>query len=48
MTKVKTVFVRISKIMAPVALALAVLTVNSTCFCYSYQPDVPQSLKKHD
>ena len=48
MMKLKTVLVRVSQIVASAAMALAVLTVNSTCYCYSYQPDIPQALKKHD
>lgn len=48
MKKLKTVLVRVSQIAASAAMALAVLTVNSTCYCYSYQPDIPQALKKHD
>ena len=38
---------RISKIAAPFALALAVMTVNSTCYFFSCQPDVPKSLDKY-
>ena len=48
MMKLKTVLVRVSQIVASAAMALAVLTVNSTCYFYSYQPDIPQALKKHD
>ena len=33
--------------LAPLAMALAVVTVNSTCFFYTYQPEVPEKLK-HD
>jgi hypothetical protein len=32
--------------LAPLALALAFLTSNSTCFFLSYQPDEPANLKE--
>lgn len=35
------------KITAPLALALAIMTANSTCYFFSYQPDVPQGLEKY-
>ena len=35
---------KISCMVAPVAFALAVMTVNATCWCFTYQPDVPHEL----
>lgn len=35
-----------SAFFAPLALALAFLTSNSTCFFLSYQPDEPSNLKE--
>lgn len=35
-----------SVFLAPLALALAHLTSNSTCFFLSYQPDEPANLKE--
>lgn len=43
--RVKTVFTKLSKIVAPLALTLAVMTANSTCFFLSYQPEEPKCLK---
>lgn len=36
-----------SKFAAPFALALAIMTANSTCYFFTYQPDVPKSLDKY-
>lgn len=36
-----------SKFAAPLALALAIMTANSTCYFFTYQPDVPKSLDKY-
>lgn len=36
-----------SRLVAPFALALAIMTANSTCYFFSYQPDVPKSLDKY-
>lgn len=33
-----------SKFTCVMAMALAILSVNSTCFFTAYQPDVPESL----
>lgn len=33
-------------VVAPLALALAVMTANATCYFFTYQPEVPKSLKK--
>lgn len=41
---VKSTFVQLSAVVAPLALALAVLTANSTCFFLSYQPDEPDNM----
>lgn len=30
------------------ALMVAVMTANSMCFCWSYQPRTPEGLKKDD
>lgn len=40
----KYAFVKLSAVVAPLALALAVLTANSTCFFLSYQPDEPAKM----
>ena len=46
--KYKLIFfiTKASEIVAPLALALAVMTANSTCFFFTYQPEVPNSLQK--
>jgi cyclic lactone autoinducer peptide len=44
--RVKTFLAKMSKMVAPLALALAVLTANSTCFFLSYQPNEPERLKE--
>lgn len=31
---------------ASLAMGLAVLTAHSTCYCWSYQPKIPEGLKK--
>lgn len=41
---VKSAFVQLSAVVAPLALAIAVLTANSTCFFLSYQPDEPANM----
>lgn len=46
MKKVLNVITKFSAVMAPMALMLATMTANSTCFFYSYQPEVPQKLIK--
>lgn len=35
----------LSKLTCAMAMALAILSVNSTCAFTAYQPDVPESLK---
>lgn len=47
MKKCKKLLLKCSRMLAPLAMALAVVTVNSTCFFYTYQPEVPEKLK-HD
>lgn len=36
-----------STIAAPLALALAILTMNSTCWLFSCQPEIPDSMSKY-
>lgn len=48
MIKNNLILVKISSIIAPIVLQLATLTANSTCFFYSYQPKVPDLIKKND
>ena len=36
---------RVSKLIAPLALALAITTANATCYIFTYQPKEPESLK---
>lgn len=38
---------RAGEIVAPLALAMAIITANSTCFFFTCQPDVPKSLDKY-
>lgn len=47
MQNCKKIVLKFSGMLAPLAMALAVVTVNSTCFFYTYQPEVPAKLK-HD
>lgn len=46
MKYMKAAFVQLSAVVAPLALALAVLTANSTCFFLSYQPDEPANMRQ--
>lgn len=46
MKLVKNAFVQLSAVVAPLALMLAVLTANSTCFFLSYQPDEPAKMRQ--
>lgn len=46
MKTLKNTFRLMSVFLAPLALALAHLTSNSTCFFLSYQPDEPANLKE--
>ena len=43
---VKKGIVKFSKIVATFTMVLAVVSVNATCFFFSHQPDIPDSLKK--
>lgn len=38
---------RASKLIAPLALVLAVTTANATCFFFTYQPVIPESIEKY-
>lgn len=44
MKKFFNVIVKLSTGLAPMALMLATMTANSTCYFYTYQPDVPAKL----
>ena len=37
---------RLFTVTASLALVIATMTANSTCYCFSYQPDVPDGLRK--
>lgn len=39
------ILAKATKNVAPLALALAVLTANATCYFFTFQPDVPNELK---
>ena len=45
-TMIKTLK-KIAGVVAPLALALAVVTANSTCIAFSNQPTPPEALNKH-
>lgn len=45
--KFLSIISKAGKFVAPFALALAVMTANSTCFFFTCQPDVPKSLDKY-
>lgn len=45
MKVIKRVFIRLSAVAAPLALAMAFLTASSTCFFLSYQPDEPACIR---
>ncbi len=36
-----------AKMIAPLVLALAVSTANTTCLFFTYQPEEPESMKKY-
>lgn len=48
MIRKTSILVKASGLIAPLALKLATVTANSTCYFYSYQPKVPKKLKKND
>ena len=43
----KDSMLKLSGIVAPLALALAVSTANSTCWYYTYQPKAPEVLSRY-
>lgn len=45
--KLSNLISKTSKFMAPFALALAIMTANSTCYFFTCQPNVPKSLDKY-
>lgn len=45
--KLSNLISKTSRLVAPFALALAIMTANSTCYFFSYQPDVPKGLDKY-
>lgn len=47
MKKIKSFLSRALTVVAPMALALAVFTANSTCLFFSYQPDEPEGLQRY-
>lgn len=46
MSELTTITQKVTKYIAPLALALAVITANSTCICFSNQPTPPEQLSK--
>lgn len=38
---------KMSIIIAPLTYALAIMTSNSTCYFFTYQPPVPSALKRN-
>lgn len=47
MKRIKNFLSRSLTVVAPLALALAVFTANSTCLFFSYQPDEPEGLQRY-
>lgn len=47
MKKITKFLVRLVSAAAPLSLALAILTSNSTCYWFTHQPDVPASLARY-
>ncbi len=47
MKKIKTFLSCAFTVVAPMALALAVMTANSAYFFFSYQPDKPEGLQRY-
>lgn len=45
MEKLQQIFRTVSKFVAPVALGMALITGNATCFYCTYQPEEPACLK---
>lgn len=46
MKVIRIMFMKLCSMVAAVALVLASLTVNSTCFFLSYQPDEPTCVRE--
>ena len=46
MKQLKRLFEAVSRFVAPLAMGLAILTANSACFYFTYQPEEPACLKK--
>lgn len=47
MKTLKTIAIKCATMLASVSLALAVMTSNSTCYVFSYQPSPPKGLSKY-
>lgn len=45
--KVFKIINRAGEIVAPLAMVMAIMTANSTCYFFTCQPDVPKSLDKY-
>lgn len=45
---IKKVMISIGQLSASVALLIAVYSVNSTCMFMTYQPDIPEGLRRTD
>lgn len=41
----KKILIRFSKLIAPLSLALAIMTSNATCYFFTYQPNEPEKLR---
>lgn len=44
-TCIKNKLIQFGRLLASIALLLAVCSVNSTCVFMTYQPDIPEMLK---
>ena len=47
MKSIKTAVANCLAVIAPLALALAIMTANSTCFVFTHQPTPPSCLAKY-
>lgn len=47
MKKITVILSKMMKFSAPLALALAILSANSACYYFTYQPEVPSSLDRY-
>lgn len=45
---IKKVMISLGQLSASVALLIAVYSVNSTCMFMTYQPDIPEELRRTD